>query len=193
MFNGFLVPANGVIKHFTTFSTGLKHSLTRSKFDEAFNKGNLAVLNRKNNPIQLFSLRKINIEGETEIIGSMVYYLTNVINIEGIENRERPIFKGIPVFEFRPLEKYLNKEENFICSVNQGDIINIRSEYTEIPPEKNNDDDDIVNYDILFTTKFKGSGLPGYDFQIPFLHITTLTFLFKEMSFPNILELDPLE
>ena len=193
MFNGFLVPANGVIKHFTTFSTGLKHSLTRSKFDEAFNKGNLAVLNRKNNPIQLFSLRKINIEGETEIIGSMVYYLTNVINIEGIENRERPIFKGIPVFEFRPLEKYLNKEENFICSVNQGDIINIRSEYTEIPPEKNNDDDDIVNYDILFTTKFKGSGIPGYDFQIPFLHITTLTFLFKEMSFPNILELDPLE
>ena len=193
MFNGFLVPANGVIKHFTTFSTGLKHSLTRSKFDEAFNKGNLAVLNRKNNTIQLFSLRKINIEGETEIIGSMVYYLTNVINIEGIENRERPIFKGIPVFEFRPLEKYLNKEENFICSVNQGDIINIRSEYTEIPPEKNNDDDDIVNYDILFTTKFKGSGIPGYDFQIPFLHITTLTFLFKEMSFPNILELDPLE
>ena len=50
MFNGFLVPANGVIKHFTTFSTGLKHNLTKSKFDEAFNKGNLAVLNRKKQP-----------------------------------------------------------------------------------------------------------------------------------------------
>ena len=192
-FNGFLVPANGVIKHFTTLSTGLKHSLTHSKYTEAFDKGNLAVLNRKNNPIQLFSLMKINIEGEKEIIGSMVYYLTNVINIEGIENIENPIFKGTPVFEFRPVEKHLNKEENFICSVNQGDIINIRSDYTENPPEKKDLFDDIIDYDILFTTKLKGSGVPGYNFGIPFLHITTLTFLFKEMSFPNILDLDPLE
>ena len=197
-FNGFLVPTNGVIKHFTTLSTGLKHSLTRSKYTEAFEKGNISVLNRKNNPIQLFSLMKINIEGEKEIIGSMVYYLTNVINIEGIDNRERPILKGTPVFESRPVEKHLNKEENFICSVNQGDLINSRSDYTENPPEKNKpfdsyNDDDVLNYDILFTTKLKGSGIPGYDFQIPFLHITTLTFLFKEMSFPNILDLDPLE
>ena len=34
-FNGFLVPANGVIKHFTTLSTGLRHSLTGSKYTEA--------------------------------------------------------------------------------------------------------------------------------------------------------------
>ena len=191
MFNGFLVPANGVIKHFTTLSTGLKHSLTRSKYNEAYDKGKLAVINRKNNPIQLFNLMKINIEGKEEIIGSMVYYLTNIINVEGVENMERPIFRGTPVFEFRPLEKYLNKEENFICSVNQGDIINIRSEYKENPPEKK--EDDIVDFDILFTTKLKGSGIPGYDFQVPFLHLATLTFLFKEMSFPNILDLDPLE
>ena len=192
-----MVPANGVIKHFATFSTGLKHSLTYSKYKEAFVKGNISVLNRKNNPIQLFSLMKINIEGEKEIIGSMVYYLTNVINIEGIENRERPLLKGTPVFEFRPVEKHLNKKENFICSVNQGDIINIRSDYTENPPGKNKpfdsyNDDDIINYDIFFATRLKESGIPGYDFQNPFLHITTLTFLFKEMSFPNILDLDPI-
>ena len=195
-FNGFLVPANGVIKHFTTLSTGLRHSLTGSKYTEAFVKGNIAVLNRKNNPIQLFSLMKINIEGEKEIIGSMVYYLTNVINIEGIENRERPILKGTPVFEFRPVEKHLNKEENFICSVNQGDIINIRSDYTENLTGKNEPfgsyrDDDIINHDILFTTPSKGYGIVG--FHGPYLHTTTLTFLFKEMGFPNILDLDPLE
>ena len=195
-FNGFLVPANGVIKHFTTLSTGLRHNLTGSKYNEAFNKRNLEALYRKNNPIQLFSLMKINNEGEKEIIGSMVYYLTNIINIEGIENWEKPILKGTPVFEFRPVEKHLNKEENFICSVNQGDIINIRSDYTEningIDAYTDNfRDDDIVNYDLLFTTPHKGYGILG--FQGPYLHTTTLTFLFKEMSFPNILDLNPLE
>ena len=197
-FNGFLVPANGVIKHFTTMSTGLLHSIIGSKYTEAFNKRNLNVLNRKNNPIQLFSLMKINIEGETEIIGSMVYYLTNIINTEGIENWEKPVLKGTPVFEFRPVVKHLNKEENFICSVNQGDIINIRSDYTENITGKdalsdNFRDEDIVNYGVFFTTEYKGGNIPGFNFRGPFLHLTTLTFLFKEMSFPNILELDPLD
>ena len=197
-YNGFLVPANGVIKHFTTMSTGLLHSIIGSKYIEAFNKRNLDALNRKNNPIQLFSLMKINIEGEKEIIGSMVYYLTNIINIEGIENWEKPVLKGTPVFEFRPVEKHLNKEENFICSVNQGDIINIRSDYTENITGKdalsdNFRDEDIVNYGVFFTTEYKGGNIPGFNFRGPFLHLTTLTFLFKEMSFPNILELNPLD
>ena len=196
-YNGFLVPANGVIKHFTTLSTGLLHSVIGSKYNEALYKKNLDVLHRKNNPIQLFSLMKINIEGEKELIGSMVYYLTNFINTEGIEKWEKPVFKGTPVFEFRPVEKHLNKEENFICSVNQGEIINIRSDYTEnltgiIDPFDGVNDDDIVNYGIFFTTEYKGGNIPGFNFRGPFLHITTLTFLFKEMSFPNILELDPL-
>ena len=38
-YNGFLVPANGVIKHFTTFSTGLKHSLTIFDSVEISDKG----------------------------------------------------------------------------------------------------------------------------------------------------------
>ena len=37
---------------------------------------------------------------------------------------------------------------------------------------------------------FRGSKLKYERF---FLHTTTLTFLFKEMSFPNILELNPLD
>ena len=38
-YNGFLVPANGVIKHFTTFSTGLKHNIPFSDAEEIYNKG----------------------------------------------------------------------------------------------------------------------------------------------------------
>ena len=197
-FNGFLVPANGVIKHFTTLSTGLKHSLTYSKFVEAYDKGDINVLYRKDNPIQLFSLMKINIDGKMELIGSMFYYLTNVIKTSDILKIEQPVFKGTPVFEFKPVEKHLNKEENFICSVNQGDIINVRSDYTENPSGKNDrldsyNDDDIINYDVSFTRDYKGYHVGHHSFQTPFLHNTTLTFLFKEMSFPNILELDPLE
>ena len=94
---------------------------------------------------------KVNIEGKREIIGSVVYYITNVINVEGIVNREKPFFRGTPVFEFRPREKYLNKEENFICSVNQGEIINIRSDYTEI----------FTKQDVLFNPNLNINELIG--------------------------------
>ena len=140
---------------------------------------------------------KINIEGKREIIGSMVYYITNVINVEGIVGRKEPFFQGTPVFEFRPIGKYLNKEENFICSVNQGDIINIRSDYTETITEEHfnlNPDLDInepIGYDVAFASRLKGVFTISY--KDPYLHTATLTFLFKEISFRNILELDPLD
>ena len=93
-----------------------------------------------------------------------------------------------PNFEFKLYKKFLGKDENFICSVNKGDIINIRSEYTEI---KTDFKKDIYSLPMVFY---------GIDHKIfrddddeSFTHLATLTFLFKEESFPNVLEFDPLD
>ena len=194
-YKGFLVPANGVIKHFSIYSTGLIHNLQLGKKIINYNELNKPLINtfgKKQNPTPIFSLIKIKDGCEEEKIGSIVYYITNITNVEGlIPGKDRPFFRGDPVFEFRPLQKYLNKEENFICSVNQGDIINIRSEYTENtthPGDANKDEE--FGFYINFTAEFTKT--PVLQF-IPSLHLATLTFLFKEMSFPNILELDPID
>ena len=193
-FNGFLVPANGVIKHFTTLSTGLVHNFPPSIAKEFFKEGFKNIIDlygRKDNPTIIFNLVKIeNYNAEEEIIGSIVYYTTNIVNLEG-GIRKNPYYQSQPVFEFRPKQKYLNKEENFICSVNQGDIINIKTEYTEnIKPKDESLVDDKGMIDTLPIHFFRESKLRYERF---FLHTTTLTFLFKEMSFPNILELNPLD
>ena len=191
-FNGFLVPANGVIKHFTTLSTGLVHNFPPSIAKEFFKEGFKNIIDlygRKDNPTIIFNLVKIeNYNAEEEIIGSIVYYTTNIVNLEG-GIRKNPYYQS--AFEFRPKQKYLNKEENFICSVNQGDIIDIKTEYTEnIKPKDESLVDDKGMIDTLPIHFFRESKLKYERF---FLHTTTLTFLFKEMSFPNILELNPLD
>ena len=174
--NGFLVPANGVIKHFITDSTGIIHDVKLTTREHGI-KDIIDVYGDKNKPTSIFSLMRIS-EGRGELIGSVVYYLTDVRNLEGVYDKEKPYYIATPVFEFRPLEKYLNKEENFICSVNQGDIINIRSEHNDkIKPN--------VENKITFSKEYPTGTV--------FLHLATLTFLFKEMSFPNILDLDPLD
>ena len=180
-YNGFLVPANGVIKHFTTHSTGLLHYDIESglPFNEAMRKL-INLYGNKDKPTIIFSLMKYNqYDATDEIIGSVVYYLTDIKNVEGITNKAKPSYRANPIYEFRPKQKFLNKDENFICSVNQGDIINIRSEYGKQQGYK---DHNIV----LFGKEKAPAGST-------FLHLATLTFLFKEMSFPNILELDPLD
>ena len=198
IFNGFLVPANGVIKHFTVFSTGIINSTPPYTYSEFFKRGLRTLIElygKKDNPTKIFSLVKIENNGrEEEVIGSIVYYLTNIKNVEGIRDREKPFYLATPVFEFRPDPKYLDKEENFICSVNQGDIINIRSEYTEnIIPENPRfiDNKEVIETIPIYVFRNPtGSKRGKHDF---FLHTATLTFLFKEMSFPNILELNPLK
>ena len=200
-YNGFLVPANGVIKHFTTFSTGLTHNLPKLTSDEfekfRFGKYFYELFGSKENPTPIFSLMKIEEKGkEEENIGSVVYYVTDVRNLEYFYDEKYYKISNF-IFEFRPKQKHLNKEENFICSVNRGDIINIRSEYTEkINSAEEEEKLSLVGsegeefgYDITFTPSVFTGEFP----KKPFLHTTTLTFLFKEMSFPNILELDPLD
>ena len=83
-YNGFLVPANGVIKHFTTFSTGLKHNLPLLSFEELRKEGIYKKIvdefGLKRNPTPIFSLIKIENSGKArEIIGSIVYYATNIV------------------------------------------------------------------------------------------------------------------
>ena len=189
-FNGFLVPASGVLKNFVTFSTGLvvntqSFSLTES---ESFNKAwkqMLNLYNDKTKPQKIFSLVKIENEGrEEEVIGSIVFSLNDITR-----NEKEKFFIANPSFDFRPYKKYLNKNEDFICSVNRGDIINIRSDYRE---------NTITSFGglysglpFLFFKRPDNKKLSGFDF-VEFLHTATLTFLFKEMNFPNALELDPL-
>ena len=177
IYNGFLVPANGVIKHFTTNSTGIIHDVQFGPTQKDGIKGIIDVYGDKDKPTPIFSLMRIS-EGRDELIGSVVYYLTDVRNFEDVLDKEKPFYMATPVFEFRPKQKFLNKEENFICSVNQGDIINIRSEH---------------NDKLKPTVENKITFLKEYPKGSVFLHLATLTFLFKEMSFPNILDLDPLD
>ena len=173
--NGFLVPANGVLKNFSTFSSGLIYygDYSDLSFDE-FTKKLISLYGNKDKPNLIFTLVKIeNDKQGIEVIGGIVYYLSNISRIKD------KYYSGYSTYEFRPKQNFLNKDENFICSVNQGDIINIRSEYGEQQGYK---DHNIV----LFGSEKAPAGNT-------FLHLATLTFMFKEMSFPNILEMNPLE
>ena len=192
-FNGFLVPVDGFIKHFSMYSTGLVLNVLPNTTPADFlNKKTgphtlKELYGKKDNPTKVFSLVKIGnigIQEEKEIIGSVFITITTKL----IDD-DKYKYIGSPYIEFRPNPKYLNKEENFICSVKQGDIINIMCEYTEtIIPEN----------ESYINKRGELIAFP-YDFQLEksdnkyYLHLATLTFLFKEMSFPDIAILDPLE
>ena len=188
-FNGFLVPANGVLKHFATFSSNLVITIPGMKFREVLREDLKPVIDlygNKDSSVKIFSLVKIEEKGkEEEVVGEIYFRLSNI--------RDYGIEKGLYIsstmeFKFIIAEKFRNKEENFICSVNQGDIINIRSEYEEGKVDISSDTHasfPIFNYrklrreEKLILERYKCS-----------LHTATLTFLFKEMSFPNVLNND---
>ena len=189
-FNGFLVPVDGFIKHFSIYSTGLVLNVSPNTTPTDFLKETgpktlNELYGKKDNPTKIFSLEKIGnigIEKEKEIIGSVFINLNT-------KSDDKHTYIGAPFIEFKPNPKYLNKEKNFICSVKQGDIINIMCEYTEtiIPGDESyiNEKGELIAFPFDF--HFGKSGNKYY------LHLATLTFLFKEMSFPDISILDPLE
>ena len=191
-FNGFLVPVDGFIKHFSIYSTGLVLNVSPNTTPTDFLKETgpktlNELYGKKDNPTKVFSLVKIgNIatEEEKEIIGSVFITLTTKLIDDG-----KYKYIGAPQIEFRPNPKYLNKEENFICSVKQGDIINIMCEYTEtiIPGDESyiNEKGELIAFPYDFHREKSNNKY--------YLHLATLTFLFKEMSFPDIAILDPLE
>ena len=185
-FNGFLVPANGVLKHFATFSTNLIITIPGMPFIEIEYKNFAPIIDVYGKPdslAKIFSLVKIEEKGlEEEVVGSVYFKLSNI--------RKYGTGKDLHVsstteFKFIIAEKFRNKEENFICSVNRGDIINIRSEYTEGEidiSERTHSSFPIYNY--RRPTRVDKINKGPYEHS---LHTATLTFLFKEMSFPNVL------
>ena len=183
-FNGFLVPANGVLKHFATFSSGLVLTIPGISMKEVEDKKYEPVFELYGNSdslVKIFSLVKIEEKGEEEEeIGGIYFRLINIVELQKINSRT-----GEMEFKFIIAEKFRNKEENFICSVNRGDIINIRSEYGEGFVTVFSDTSFsflIINH--IDPTRERGSNKEENYYS---LHTATLTFLFKEMSFPNVL------
>ena len=195
-FNGFLVPTDGVIKHFSMRSTGLvlnvPPNITTKDFLEKTGSYSIYNFYGRKKPLKIFSLMKsTELDLEFEVIGSVFFSLDENIEVNFFHNLStKYIYLGSPYFEFKPKQKYLNKDKNFICSVNRGDVINIKSEYTEkiIPKDESfiNEKGELIALPFPLVNNF-----PSLTNRY-FLHLATLTFLFKEMSFSNISELDPL-
>ena len=192
-YNGFLVPADGFIKHFAINSTGLvlnvppntiSTDITVTPTDSVL-KEVKKLYSDIDKPTKLFTLINITAPKIEQIIGSVFFTFNDKYKFDG-----KHFYMNALYFEFRPNPKYLNKEENFICEVRQGDIINIKSEYTEtiIPNDESfiSDKGYIIAYPYHFVKPTKSNN-KNY-----FLHLATLTFLFKERSFPDISDLDPL-
>ena len=184
-FNGFLVPANGVLKHFATFSSGIILTFPGKSFTDLLDENLdpfIKFYGKPDSLVKIFSLVKIEEKGiEEEEVGAIYFKFSNIR-----KNLENDSLDADIKFKFIIAEKFRNKKENFICSVNRGDIINIRSEYTE---------DKIV---LASSEKYTSLLVNNYDERRKFkfslfpysLHTATLTFLFKEMSFPNVLNDD---
>ena len=188
-FNGFLVPANGVLKHFATFSSGLILTVPGMSWKEVADKKFAPIIDLYGKPdslVKIFSLVKIEEKGrEEEVLGGVYFKFSNIRMSESEIVRHHADIK----FKFILAEKFRNKEENFICSVNRGDIINIRSEYEESKTDHFSD----THFSFLFTNYYITGENPEVNIleeEIHSLHTATLTFLFKEMSFPNVLDDD---
>ena len=201
-YNGFLVPADGFIKHFTIKSSGLIINIPSNmiKTDDII-KGDKIAYDRirdlyNNEQTKLFNLIKIGIREREEIIGSVIIVMKDSLYAPGFAlyglYNDKNRYMSNTLFEFRPNPKYLNVDKNFICPVKRGDIINIRSEYTEsiIPDGESFISEgeyiraiycELIKREKLIIRKTNKS-----------LHLATLTFSFKEMSFPDISNLDPL-
>ena len=185
-FNGFLVPANGLLKNFATFSSGLILTVPGMTVKEVEDKKFAPVFDLYGNSdslVKIFSLVKIeeNGEEEEEELGGIYFRLINIIESEELNRRS-----GQLDFKFIIAEKFRNKEENFICSVNRGDIINIRSEYGESDATVFSD----MSFSFLISNYLDVKGVAPNPKVYYSLHTATLTFLFKEMSFPNVLNDD---
>ena len=176
--NGFLVPANGVLKHFVTFSSGLVLDVPGVKAKELLNdyKPITDLYGSKDSLLKIFTLMKIEENGDEEELGGIYFRLSNISKVGGN-------FKATNTFKFILKDKFKNKDENFICSVNQGDIINIKCVYNE---------SDLTDNTRPHTSVLMRSQInPVKNFNINegfSLHLATLTFLFKEISFPNVLD-----
>ena len=185
--NGFLVPANGVLKHFATYSSGIILTIPGMTWKEIQDKKYAPIIDLYGNPdslVKIFSLVKIEEKGrEEEVLGGIFFKFTNIRMSQSKDVKHNADME----FKFIIAEKFRNKEENFICSVNRGDIINIRSEYMESKEDYFSDTH--TSFPFFNYGNLKGRPL-NFNLNDYSLHTATLTFLFKEMSFPNVLNDD---
>ena len=196
-YNGFLVPANGMLKHVSIVSTGLVlniplNTVPASSLDEALKEIN-KIYAHDAKRIKLFSLVRISETVVDEIIGSVFVIIPTQIyggRLTPYAMDSRHQYMGSPNFEFRPNPNYLNEDKNFICPVERGEIINIKSEYTETIISSGETFINEKGYYKAFPYNF--NELKEDTVNKYYLHLATLTFLFKEMSFPDIADLDPL-
>ena len=196
-YNGFLVPADGILKHVSIVSTGLVlniplNTIPASSLDEALKEINkIYAYDAKR--IKLFSLVRIDKIFSDEILGS-VFVIIPTQKYGGrftpYSGESRLQYMGSANFEFRPNPDYLNEDKNFIYPVKQGQIINIKSEYTETVISSGETFINEKGYYKAFPYNF--NELKEDTVNKYYLHLATLTFLFKEMSFPDISDLDPL-
>ena len=196
-YNGFLVPADGMLKHVSIVSTGLVlniplNTIPASSLDEALKEINkIYAYDAKR--IKLFSLVRIDKTFSDEILGS-VFVIIPTQKYGGrftpYSGESRLQYMGSANFEFRPNPDYLNEDKNFIYPVKQGQIINIKSEYTETIISSGETFINEKGYYKAFPYNF--NELKEDTVNKYYLHLATLTFLFKEMSFPDIANLDPL-
>ena len=196
-YNGFLVPANGMLKHVSIVCTGLVlniplNTVPASSLDEALKEIN-KIYAHDAKRIKLFSLVRISKTFVDEIIGSVFVIIPTQIyggrfTPYAVDSRHQ--YMGSPNFEFRPNPNYLNVDKNFIYPVKRGDIINIKSEYTETIISSGETFINEKGYYKAFPYNF--NELKEDTVNKYYLHLATLTFLFKEMSFPDIADLDPL-
>ena len=195
-YNGFLVPADGFIKHFTIKSTGLIINIPSNMIKTDYISYDRIKDLYDNEQTKLFNLIKIGIREREEIIGSVIIVMKDSLYAPGFAlyglYNDKNRYMSNTLFEFRPNPKYLNVDKNFICPVKRGDIINIRSEYTEsiIP-----DGESFIS-EGEYIRAIYSELIQNNPFSIrktnKSLHLATLTFSFKEMSFPDISNLDPL-
>ena len=114
-FNGFLVPANGFIKHFTMISTGLVLNIPPNTINtertvaptDSTMKEIEKLYGDLKNPTKIFSLIRIKKSDIEEIIGSVFIVIPTHTFIEDISVSLHDIlnkyeYMGYPYIEFRP-------------------------------------------------------------------------------------------
>ena len=119
VFNGFLVPSSGYIKDVVFLNTGLKFNAEKIKSTLDFIVDDL----RLNKDYPLFSLVLIKKSGALIDIGTL-YFQFEYKKLEGKINEQQS-------FKLNP-----NFEEKDLRSINEKDIINIRSEFDTFKNDK---------------------------------------------------------
>ena len=119
VFNGFLVPSSGYIKDVVFLNTGLKFNTEKIKSTLDFIVDDLGL----NKDYPLFSLVLIKKSGALIDIGTL-YFQFEYKKLEGKINEQQS-------FKFNP-----NFEEKDLRSINEKDIINIRSEFDTFKNDK---------------------------------------------------------